>query len=323
VNPYRRWLSVALGTALARVGKAQTARPKRLGWLNSGYGPDHPRVREAVDVVVTALRAKGWILGENYLIEFRFARGDPDRYPPMVDELLAWKPDVLFGLETAANVAVTRTRSIPIVLATSVDPVAAGLVDSLARPGTNVTGMANMADLLTAKQVELLAELVPQARRIALLIDSRWAGVQATQQHATAAARVRGLAMEVVPVAHAAEVRAAFVRFGRERVDALAVATTPGTYRLGPEIRQGALSLRMPVVGFVEQGAVAEYSPDFLDQFRESADFIDAIFRGANPAELPIRQATRFLLSVNPQAARAIGLTLPQSVLLRADRVIE
>lgn len=183
--------------------------------------------------------------------------------------------------------------------------------------------MAGMTDQLTLKQIELLAELAPRSRRIALMLDPQWAGVQSTRQFAAAAAQAKGPALEVVPVVHAADVRAAFARWEKERIDGLVVAPTPGTIKLGPEIRQGALGLRLPVVGLVQQGAVVEYSQDFADQYRQSADFIDAIFRGADPAELPIRQATRFVLSVNRPAAQAIGLKLPQAILLRADKVIE
>ncbi len=302
--------------------QAQTTRPKRLGWL-SGFNRDAPATRPFIDIVVDALRAKGWTLGENYLVEFRFAEGDASRLPALADELLAWRPDVLYGLETVAKVLVAKTRSIPIVLSTSIDPVAAGLVKSLARPGTNVTGMVGLTDQLMAKQVELLAELAPRTRRIALLLDPQWAGVQSTRQFAATAAQAKGLALDVVTVVSEADVRAAFARLDKERVDGLVVAPTPGTLKLGPAIRQGALALRLPVVGFVQQGAVAEYNQDFADQWRQSADFIDAIFRGADPAELPLRQSTRFVLSVNLPAAQAIGLKLPQSILLRADKVIE
>jgi putative tryptophan/tyrosine transport system substrate-binding protein len=131
------------------------------------------------------------------------------------------------------------------------------------------------------------------------------------------------LVLDVVTVVSEADVQAAFAHLGKERVDGLVVAPTPGTIKLGSEIRRGALGLRLPVVGFVHQGAVAEYNQDFADQWRQSADFIDAIFRGAKPAELPLRQSTRFVLSVNLPAAQAIGLKLPQAILLRADKVIE
>ena len=152
--------------------------------------------------------AQGWILGENYLIEFRFARNDSSAYPALADDLLAWHADVLYGLETASRVLVTKTRRIPIVLATSFDPVAAGLAKSLARPGSNVTGMVGMTDQLTTKQI-------------------RGAGHAATRRR-----RGKGL-LEVLAVVHDADVQVAFARIASEHIDALVVAPSPGTFRLG------------------------------------------------------------------------------------------
>lgn len=304
--------------------RAQPSRPRRLGWLSSGGGQDDPQMRPIIDTVVGALRAKGWVLGQNYVIEFRFVQGDAARYPGLADELIAWRPDVLYALETGARVLVTKTRTIPIVLATSLDPVAAGLVHSLARPGTNVTGMSGQTDQLVAKQLELLNQLVPGLRRAALLADPQWAGAAKSVQYGRDAARHLGLeAFELGTAGDEAGVRAAFARFERERIGAVVIASSPGMARLGPLIAQEARRLRLPVAGLAAAGAVIEYRQDFIDQFRQSADFIDAIFRGADPAELPVRQASRFVLRIDRGAAKALGLNLPQSLLLLADEVIE
>jgi putative ABC transport system substrate-binding protein len=321
----RRRTMLQAGLALAAMPVPAWAQPssaKRLGWLSAGW-PGDPGFKATIETVIEAMRGKGWVRDANYLVEFRFVEGDASRYPAMADELIAWGPDVLYGLETAAKVLVTKTRTIPIVLATSIDPVAAGLVHSLARPGTNVTGMMGQTDQLVVKQVELLVELVPRTRHIALLIDPNWAGLERSRQFARQAASAKGLALTIVPVSDDAGVRAAFAQFERQRIDAVIVGSSPGAIRLAAEIQRGALRLRLPVAGHVQSGAVLEYSQDFVDQWRQSADFIDQIFRGANPAELPVRQALRYVVSVNLQAARHIGLTVPQSILLRADRVIE
>jgi putative ABC transport system substrate-binding protein len=318
----RRTLLAALAAAPAL--RAQPSRPRRLGWLGAGRDRDDPLFRPTIDTVVGALRTKGWVLGQNYLIEFRFVQGDAARYPALADELIAWRPDVLYSLETGAKVLVTKTRTIPIVLATSLDAVAAGLVHSLARPGTNVTGMSGQTDQLVAKQLELLVQLVPGLRRAALLADPQWAGVAQSAQYGRDAARHLGLdAFELGMAEDEAGVRAAFARFERERVGAVVVASSPGTARLGPLIAQQALRLRLPVAGLAAAGAVIEYRQDVIDQFRQSADSIAAIFRGADPAALPVRQASRFVLRVDRNAARALGLMLPQSLLLQADEVVE
>ena len=316
-------LGLIAGSAVLLAQAQPQSRPKRLAWLGRGSGPDEPATRELIDLVVAALRAKGWVLGENYVIEFRFIGYDASRYPALADELIAWQPDVLYGLETAARAFVARTKTIPVVMATSIDPVGAGLVKSLARPGTNVTGMSGLTDQLVAKQVELLAEIVPGARRIGLLVDPQWPSEPRTQELAAAAARTKGLALTVAPASDAEGVRAAFARFEKEGVGGVVESPTPTWLRLGREVHIEVLRLRLPVVGWLESGAVLSYSADYKDTVRQSADFIDAIFRGANPADLPVRQATRFLLSVDLALARTIGLKLPQAVLVRADKVIE
>jgi putative ABC transport system substrate-binding protein len=303
-------------------------RPWRIGWLASGAA-DQPETRRIVAIVVDALRAKGWRQGEHYVIEFRYATGDAARYAPLADELLATGPDVLYGLETAARVLVRKTRTIPIVMATSIDPVGAGLVRSLAAPGTNVTGMTGQTDEAVAKQVELIAELLPAARRIGVLFDPGWADAESGRRHAERAARAKGLDVLALPLGDAASARDAAQRLVVARVDAVIVFETPGTHRLagefGPLLRQA----RLPVVtggtpaGHPAQRPVLRFGQDHAAQFRESADFIDAIFRGAKASELPVRQARRFVLQVDLGVARELGVVVPRAILLRADEVIE
>ncbi len=175
-------------------------RPWRIGWLSGGSGPDDPVYRPTFDTVVRALHDKGWRLGQDDVIGFRFVAGDARRYPALADELITWRPDVLYALETGARVLVTKTKTIPIVLATSIDPIGAGLIMSLQFPGTNVTGMTGLSDAIAAKQVELLAELLPGATRIALWFDQAWAGGPEANGFAEQAARARGLALTLAPV---------------------------------------------------------------------------------------------------------------------------
>jgi putative ABC transport system substrate-binding protein len=302
-------------------------RPWRIGWLGSGSAEDAAS-RRIVAIVVDALRAKGWRFGEHYVIDLRYVGGDAARYPPLADELLANEPDVLYGLETAARVLVGKTRRIPIVMATSIDPVGAGLVRSLAAPGTNVTGMTGQTDEVVAKQVELISELLPAARRIGLLFDPGWAGAEGVQRHAERAGRAKGLVVLALPFTDAVTAREAVQRLVAARADAVIVYETPGTWRLagdfGPLLRQA----RLPVstLGAGEHPALRpllRFGQDLLAQIRESADFIDAIFRGAKASDLPVRQATRFLLKVDLGVARELGIVVPQAILLRADEVVE
>lgn len=302
-------------------------RPWRIGWLSGGSGPDDPAYRPTIDIVVRALHDKGWRLGQDYVIGFRFVAGDARRYPALADELIVWRPDVLYALETGARVLVTKTKTIPIVLATSIDPIGAGLIMGLQVPGTNVTGMTGLSDAIAAKQVELLAELLPGATRIALLFDQAWAGGPEASGFAEQAARARGLALTLAPVSDEDSVHKAVRQMVADGVNGVVVFPSPGIGRLGSEIGAALRRARLPVVGgnvpHPMLVPVIDFGQDLMDQFRQSADFVDQIFRGAKPANLPVRQATRFVLNVNLKAARELGIEVPRAILLRADRVIE
>lgn len=229
-------------------------------------------------------------------------------------------------METAARVLVGKTRTIPVVMATSIDPAGAGLVRSLAAPGTNVTGMTGQTDEVAAKQVELIAELLPATRRIGLLYQPGWAGTEGVRRRAESAARAKGLELLALPVADAAGARDAAQRLVAARADAVIVYDTPGLVRLTGEFAPLLHQAHLPLVNYGNDPAqrpVLGFGQDFIAQMRESADFIDAIFRGAKAAELPVRQATRFVLKVDLRVARELGIVVPQAILLRADEVIE
>lgn len=303
-------------------------RPWRIGWLNGAAGPDDLGVKATVDVVVGALRAKGWQRQLHYVLEMRFAGGDPHGIAALADELIRWHPDVLYGLETAAVTLASKTRTIPIVMATSIDPVAAGLVRSLAAPGTNVTGMTGQGAEVVVKQVELLNELVPNARRIALLFDRLGPGSAEALRYAEQAAQAKGLTLMQAPVTDSASVGSNVRRMQAEHVGGVVLFPSPRVQRLAGDIGFELQGARLPIVGggavvHPDLVRVADYGQDFADQFRQSADYIDRILRGAKPADLPVRQATRFVLSVNVNAARELGITVPAMILLRADKVIE
>jgi putative ABC transport system substrate-binding protein len=250
----------------------------------------------------------------------RMSGGDTRRFPALADELLALKPDILLAIEGTAKVIVAKTTTIPIVLLMSIDPVAAGLVKSLARPGTNVTGMSMQGDLTVAKNIELLLELVPKASRIAMLSDPTWTAVPV--QQAQRAAAVKGVILTNVYVKDASALQRAFMQFEKRRPDGLVIHPAGQTVALRDPIEKGVRRLRLPMVGG-DRGCVLNYSADRVSMGREAADFVDQILKGAKPADLPVRQATRYVLTVNMKIAREIGVKVPQSILMRADEVIE
>jgi len=314
----------ALTLALPVWVLAQTARRFRVGWLQS-VTPAEARVR--VEAFVAGMRERGYVRDEHYLLDIRYGENDARRFPALADELLALKPDVLLGVETNSRVMVAKTSSIPIVLTTSIDPVAAGLVKSLARPGTNVTGFVDLYDQLIAKHVELLLEIVPKASRFALLNDPLWSAHESYEQHARAAAASRNLDMTVVPLTDAKALQQSFAILQKKRVNGLVIGVGGKTNSLRNEIIEGARWLRVPTISgrayFAWNGGLVSYGPNPVENSRQAAEFVDRIIKGAKAADMPVRQTTTFELVVNQKAAHEIGITIPKSILLRADRVIE
>jgi len=305
---------------------AQTPRRFRVGWL---WVASEASVKPFEQAFLAGLRDRGYVVGQNLVVDIRYADGDPGRLPALADELIAVKPDVLVGIEAAARVMKTRTSTIPIVLTASTDPVAAGLVKSLARPGTNETGMANLLDELLAKHVELLTELVPTMSRVALLNDaSAYAELrERLELAARTAAKAKGLTLVVVSARDSQSLREAFAALEKERPDGLVVVSTGVTNNLRHEIIDGARRLRLPAITgvaiFVEGGLLVSYGANFLESYRYAASYVDRILKGAKPAELPVEQSSKFDLVLNRKTARELGLTIPPSVLIRADQVIE
>jgi putative ABC transport system substrate-binding protein len=284
-------------------------------------------VKPFLDEFRARLAERGYVEGMNLDIDVGHGEADAMRFPAVAEQLIARKPDVLVGLETAARAMRARTTTIPIVLWTSIDPVGVGLVQSLARPGTNVTGMVDLWDQLTAKHVELLAEIAPQASRLGVLIDPLWSARTSYEDFARKAAESKRLKLTIVPVVGASELKQAFMTFENEKVEILLIASMARMFALRREIAEGARRLRLPSVfgaaAYAEGGGVLSYGPNLLDNMRHVAEFVDRILKGASPADLPLRQTTKYEFVINLKAAREIGVTIPQSILVRADRVIE
>lgn len=328
----RRTVLVFAGAMLASPGRviSQAPRQFRIGYLSI---VDEASTKPFADALLTKLRDHGYVVGRNVAIDMRYARGDYSRLPALAEELIALKPDVLIGIEGAAHAMRSKTTTIPIVLAAAADPVAAGLAQSLARPGTNVTGLAYRGDLLVAKHIEQLTEIVPTMQRVALLnyaalADEPNAPLYARyEQYAKAAAAAKGLTLIVTAARDPEGVRQAFAQVERARAQGVVIGSTASAWQLRHEVIDQARRLRLPSIGaaapWAEAGGLATYGPNVLDSFRYAANYVARILKGAKPAELPIEQPAAFELVINLKTAREIGLTIPKSVLLRADRVIE
>jgi putative ABC transport system substrate-binding protein len=279
------------------------------------------------------MREYGYVVGRNLVLDERYAEGDRSRLPVLADELITLKPDVLIGLESALVALRRETTTIPMVLIAGANPVAAGLVQSLSRPGTNVTGFAYRHDELIAKHIELLTEINPRITRIALFNVAPVGEIGASaaalyEQYARKAASTKGLALVVVAAGDAEGVRRAFERLAEERPQGLVVAASGFSFHLRNEIIRETRRLKIPSITshaqeWAESGGLATYGPNFLHNYRHVARYVDRIFKGAKPAELPIEEMAKFELVVNLRAAREIGVTIPQVLLFRADRVIE
>jgi len=282
------------------------------------------------DAFLAGLKQHGYEVGRNLIVDTRYAEGDPARWPAIADELIALRPDVLV-VSSTGNTIVTKskTKTIPIVMGSVGDPVGDGIVQSLARPGGNVTGNSLQLVELGAKQIELMAESLPRVRRAALLTDLSQPKSQREryEQIANAAAAAKGLALEVHRINSPEEVRQVFRNLASREAVVLLIGPAPRFNVLRPEICRSAADIRLPIIGFSEEwaqdGALMSYSPSWVEAYRRAAYFVDRILKGAKPSDLPIEQPTKFSLVVNAKVAKALGIKIPGVILLRADRVIK
>lgn len=325
-----------LGVLAAPALEAQPApRVHRLGLLLTGTPPD-----PNVEAFSEGLRELGYVEGRNIAIDYRWAGGRFELWPDLARALVGAKVDVIVTQSTPAAFAARRaTTTIPIVMAFAADPVGTGLVASLPRPGGNVTGLTTLAPTLSAKRLEILKEIFPRASRIAVLRISRptntpadellWKGAEDLFWSETErAGQALGLQLLPVKASRPDQYRDAFVTFGRGKADAL---VTLGDFVLTASQRSEIVALafqsKLPAIyqgkESVDLGGLISYGPSLPAMHRRAASFVDKILKGAKPADLPVEQATKFDLVVNLKTARALGLTIPQPVLVRADQVIE
>jgi putative ABC transport system substrate-binding protein len=304
--------------------RAQPAgRVARVGIL-SGLAPGAEALR-FYDPIRQRLVELGHVEGRNLEIEYRFAEGRFERFPALAGELLARKSDVLVGIGPAATFAAVATKSVPVVALAVNDPVVMGLAQTMARPGGNVTGVSSWGIELVAKRLQLLKELLPAVRRFGIL-SNPGAGEFSPASLARFESDL-GLAIVVVYAGAPTEFDTAFATLARERVGGLTVTADPMFYVHRARIAQLCIQGRLPSVwggrDYLEGGGLASYQSDFVEVFRRGADQIDKILRGGKPGEIPFQQATKLVLVVNLKAARALGITMPASMLASADEVIE
>jgi putative ABC transport system substrate-binding protein len=276
--------------------------------------------------LVQRLHELGWIQGRTVAIEYRWAEGRGERYAEIAAEFVRLKVDVIVTTGPAAPQAKKATSVIPIVLALSGDPVGAGLVASLARPGGNVTGLSMQLPDAVGKRLELLREVVPVFRRLAIMANVGFPDAVLEAGEAQAAARAIGLGVVTLEIRRAEDIVPAFESV-KDHADALYVLADALLNANRIRINTLALGARLPTMHdfreLVEAGGLMSYGPNFASMFRRAADLVDKILRGAKPADLPVEQPTKFDLIINLTTAKALGLKIPESFLLRADEVIE
>ena len=303
----------------------QPAKTPRIGVLaGSSAAGESPRV----EAFRQGLRDLGYVEDKNIAIEYRYANAKFDKLPALADELIRLKVDVLVVSTTpAVQAAKNATRTIPIVFFGVFDPVAAGLVDSLARPWGNVTGFTNIATTLAGKRLELLKETVPKLSRVAVLYDPKSAGSVAQWNESQRQAQELGLQLHSMEVSSADKLEAAFKEATKARSGALAVTADALANANRKQIADLATKTRLPAIypwgEFVDNGGLMSYGPNFAAVGREAARYVDKILKGTKPADLPVEQPTKFELVINLRTAKSLGLTIPPVVLMRADKVIK
>ena len=310
--------------------------PGAVGKENAAHrrdGPRSPPLESSVSVMafVQGLRSLGWMPGQNIALEYRWSEGKEDRYPDLARDLVGLPVDlVVAGTHNAALAARGVTTTIPIVMASAPSPVESGLVASFAKPGGNVTGIATQTDVLVAKRLELLKEVAPRASRIAVLYDRRAsrAHVDRTLKNAEGAAERLGIQLRTRGLSDVDELGEALKALQTEGVRGFTHIPSPFFRIHATKMAEAALKCRLPAVygdagGFVEAGGLMFYGESIPDNWRRAATYVDRILKGAKPGDLPVEQATKFELLINLRTSKVLGLTIPPSILGRADEVIQ
>ena len=315
---------------LATVSLAETQQPKKVAQIGYLAPNDRTSDSERSEPIRLALRELGYIEGQNIAIEYRYAEGKVDRFPELAAELVRLKVDIIVAVgDRGIGAAKKATKTIPIVMTGGgFDPVEAGVVESLARPGGNVTGITNLGPELGGKRLELLKEAVPKLARVAVLYDPTAPNAVREQKEVLpVAARALGFTVRSWEVRAVDDFEKVFAAISRWRPDGLYVPAAGPVMRINHTRIVGfALKSRLPSVyesrAYVDAGGLMYYGANLADSYRRVAYYVDKILKGAKPADLPVEQPTKFQLLINLKAAKQIGLTIPPNVLARADKVI-
>jgi putative ABC transport system substrate-binding protein len=324
----RRFLLTSLAGAVAvplGAGAQQTGKVWRVGYLAAGAGSENLTYLNAFR---QGLRDLGYVEGRSITIDYRWGEGKYERLPKLADEFVHMKVDVIVAANApSAQAAKEVTTTIPIVMTVLVDPAVAGLVASLARPGGNITGLSMIAPDLVGKHLELLKEMVPKISLVAVLGNPANPGTAPQLREAKAAAQALGLQLQVVEARGPSELDGAFAAMTRARAEAVLVLVDAMFGDQREKIANFAIKSRLPAVSgltrHAQAGDLLAYGASRVDVYRRAATYVDKIIKGAKPADLPIEQPSKFELVINLKTAKALGLTIPPSLLLRADQVIE
>jgi putative ABC transport system substrate-binding protein len=331
-SSYRRTLAIRLFALAANLAIAlplqsaysqQPALPRHIGLLLAARSPDDAEMQAFNE----GLREAGYTIGRDLVIEARFTNGDYARVAELITQLIKHKIEVLVVDSTPATQAAKRaTSTIPIVMTSIADPVGSGLVESLAHPGGNVTGLSIMATDLSAKRLQLLKELIPQLSRVAVLWNLNVAYAPGVIRGIKAVAPALSIEPVIVGIRTPEDFGPAFSAFARAHAQALYVMEDSFLLIHRATVLRLASKARLPAIfpqrQVVREGGLISYGPSYADLFRRTAGYVDKILKGAKPSELPVEQPTSFELSVNLQTAASLGIAIPESVVLRADEVI-
>jgi putative tryptophan/tyrosine transport system substrate-binding protein len=302
----------------------QPIKIPRIGYLG-GASPSLAAAR--IEAFRQGLRELGYVEGKNVVIEYRYAEGKLDRLPALAAELVRLKVDIIVtAAPSVTQAAREATNTIPIVMTNEADPVGTGFVTSLARPGGNVTGLSTLAPELSGKRLELLKEVVPKLSRVAVFGTSTQPGYAQGLRETKLAARAFGVHLQALDVLDPKDIETAFREASKRRADGVLVLPSPVFNSHRTQVVELPVKSRLPAIYYaaewVEEGGLMSYGTNFVDLYRRAAIYVDKILKGAKPADLPVEQPTKFELVINLKTAKQIRLTIPPTVLARADRVI-
>jgi putative ABC transport system substrate-binding protein len=314
--------SAAVAWPLAARAQQPPGKPPIIGFL----GTDALAWRAWTDAFVDRLRTLGWVDGSTTKIEYRWSEGQPEQAKQLTAEFVRLKTNVIVSAGTSAVAAKQVTSDIPIVFAITNDPIGEGLVSSLARPGANVTGLSSQSFDITGKRIELLGEVIPNLRRLAVIFDADFPQAVEEMHEVEAKAHSRGLEVVPLEIRKAQDIAPAFASL-KNQVDALYIVSGSLTTANRTRVMIFALTSRLPTIGMVREqaqsGALLSYGANVPSMFRRAAELVDKILRGTKPGDIPIEQPTKFDLVLNLMTAEALGLSIPASIQSRADEVIE